>query len=245
MGVEPILIIPPGFAAFDRRLKKETRTVPDRIEKLIRGFHFKHRKAVIQRSDFSPEGKRRLRFIVRVFPRAPKRPKKIEGIEAGTGSWWRGADVDRVEEGAAARTEKKIGKPTFRATKKRFLLIPWGDFLTKTGRPRRARRDIGGRTVQAPILIRDLPGTRIIKGKDGKLRVIQRLAAGQRGKFETGAKGTRSKGLGSRERIVGILVRQARSKQGLDFFGSWDSLADDRDRMSDEMLDRLAADMAR
>ena len=91
----------------------------------------------------------------------------------------------------------------------------------------------------APVLIRELPGTRIVRGCDGKLRVIQRLEGGVRGRHESGIKGIRGKRLGERERVVGILVRQARVVQGLDFFGSWDRLAPQREARYERLLEDL------
>ena len=214
------------------------------MEKLVRGYHFQHRLEVIRSSNFSPEGKRRLKFIVRVFPRRPVKPKKISDIEAGTGSWWKGADIRDKREGVAARLEKRVGRSMTKPTRKKFLLIPWGDFRTPGGKPRKERRDVGGRTVTAPILIRKLPNTRIVKTQKG-LRVVQRIAAGERGRFDSGAKGVKKKGLGSRDRVVGLLVRSIKTPQGLDFFASWDRLAGDRDKAAGAFLEKVTAMMAR
>ena len=70
-------------------------------------------------------------------------------------------------------------------------------------------------------------------------RVIQRLEGGVRGRHESGIKGIRGKRLGERERVVGILVRQARVVQGLDFFGSWDRLAPQREARYERLLEDL------
>lgn len=226
-----------GFAELERYLTRLPATAATRLQKVETRNHLDHRKEIVRRSTFSGAAKQRIGKAITVWPRGKPDRKRIRDVEAGTSSFWRG-DVTTVGEGVAARVEKRIGKSTTRPTRKRYLLIPWGDFLTPTGRPRRERRDIGGRSVMAPVLIRDLPGTRVAKIA-GKLRVIQRLEPGARGRFESGAKGTTKKTRGVRERIVGILVREARVVRGLDFFGSWEGL----ERVRNDRYDRMLLDV--
>lgn len=240
MVFEPQVVLT-GFDELERYLRRLPQEAALRLQAAVVANHLDHRKEILRSSTFSPEGIRNLRFAIRVFPSKRVQPRRIQDVEGGTSSFWKGADIESPREGVAARVEKRIGTRITRPTRRRYLLIPWGDYLTPSGRPRRERRDVFGRSVLAPVLIRDLPGTRIVRGRDGKLRVIQRLEGGARGRFEGGIKGVRGKRLGERERVVGILVRQARVVQGLDFFGSWDRLRQQRDARYDRLLDSLLA----
>ncbi|MEE9609504.1 MAG: hypothetical protein V3U03_17340 [Myxococcota bacterium] len=238
--IEPFVQLT-GFDELTRFLRKLPEAAAPRLQGALVKNHLEHRAEIVRSSRFSPRGTRNLKFAIRVFPSKRREVKKISDVEAGTSSFWKGADITSTAEGVAARLEKRIGAAITRPKRKRFLLIPWGDFLTATGRPRRERRDVGGRSVQAPILIRNLPGTRVVKSRDGKLRIVQRLQPGERGRFESGAKGTSKSKLGARERVVGILVRQVRVVRGLDFFGSWDRLAPKRNDRYDRLLNAILA----
>lgn len=240
MGIEAHVDLT-GFDELTRFLNKLPQEAAPRLQRVIVRNHLDHRDEIVRSSGFSPQGTRNLKRAIKVFPSKRVDVKRIDQVVGGTSTFWKGVGINRPAEGVAARVEKRIGSAVTRPTRKRFLLIPWGDFLTPTGRPRRERRDVGGRSVQAPILIRQLPGTRIVRSKSGKLRVVQRLQQGERGRFESGAKGVGKKKLGSRERVVGILVRRARVVRGLDFFGSWDRLSAKRDARYDRLLTDVLA----
>lgn len=228
-----------GTEQIDELFRKLPETAANRLQAVMVRNQLDHRAEVVRSSTFSPEGNRRLRFALRVFPSERVERKRIDEVEAGTVSFWRGIEIERPEEGVAARLEKQIGPATVGPTRKRYLLIPWGDFTTPSGRPRRERRDIHGISVMAPVLIRDLPGTRVVLGRDGRRRIVQRINEGERARFEGGIRGIRSKKLGTRERVVGILVRQARVVRGLDFFGSWERLEQARTERYNRMLEAL------
>lgn len=238
MPIEPTIKLS-GFRDLDRFLARLPNEAAGRLQAVLVKNHLEHRREVLRTSTFSAEGKRRLRFAIRVFPSRRVQPTKIEDVEAGTASWWKGGELEDPSLGAAARLEKRVGSSVLRPVRRRYLLIPFGDFITRTGRPRRERRTVQGRSVMAPVLIRELPGTRVVTDRSGRKKIIQRLPAGRRGRFESGIKGVRGTRLGARERVVGLLVRQARQIQGIDFHGSWDRLEASRDARFARMLDDL------
>lgn len=238
------------FLRGDKELAKFFSRLPassaERLQRVEIRNHLDHKKEVVRASSgFSAEGQRRLRAgrpgtgAIRVLPAKKVTPKRITDVTAETTSYWRGQDIKDPAEGVAARLEKRIGKPTSRPKRKRFLLIPVNDFLTRSGRPRRERRTVNSVSTQAKIDLRKLPNTKVIKLPSGKLLLIQRLKAGQRGRFESLTKGTRGKNLGTRDRVVGILVRQAKATQALDFFGSWARLAGKRDARYERMMNDI------
>ena len=231
----------------DKKLAKFLTNLPNRaaanLQRIEIRNHLDHKQAVIKASSgFSAEGLRRLKAgrpgegAIRVLPAKQVTPKKIADVTAETTSYWKGQGIDDPAEGVAARLEKRVGKSTSRPKRKRFLLIPVNDFVTPKRRPRRERRTVSGISTMAKVELRKLPDTKVIKTPRGRLLLIQRLKSGQRGRFETGAKGVRSKRLGKRERVVGILVREAKATQALDFFGPWDRLANKRDARYDRLL---------
>jgi hypothetical protein len=232
-----------GFDELADELRRLPREAAQRLQNVAIANHRDHRKLVIQRSsaNFSAEGQRSLRFIVRTIPegRGKVLVDRIDDVDAGTVSYWKGSVRD-PRDGAAARLEKEIGDDTTRPKRRRFLLIPQGDFVTPSGRPRRR----SGK----PIDIGDLPNTAIIRTRSGKRLLIQHLDAGVAGDSERLAArqrgaplGRKRSDLGQRSRVVGILVRQARGFQGLDFFGPWRELQSVRDRRFQAILDDIAA----
>ena len=228
-----------GFKELERYLQRLPAAAALRLQAVEIKNHLEHRAEIVKRSTFSPQGTRNIKRAIKVHPSRRTEPKTIQAVEAGTSSFWRGIGVENPNEGVAAIVEKSVGQSKIKPRHKRFLILPFGDFLTPGGRPRRQRRDVGGRSVMAPVLIRDLPGTRVVNVRN-KLRVIQRLEPGQRGKFESGAKGVRKGRLGVRERIVATLVKSARVVRGLDFFGSFGALEKKRlDRYSRMLQDVL------
>ncbi len=241
-----------GFDELAKELKRLPKEAAARLQSAVIRNHLDHRKEIIRSSKMTAQAKRVMKFAIRVFPgsggrqRRQKRvtPKNIAAVFGETVSFWKGAEATDPAEGTAARIEKSIGKSTIKPTKRRFLLIPQGDFLTPTGRPRRKRR--GGRTVTLDP--RDLKGDVFtIRTKSGELILVERLRKGQAGQFERtaarqrGAPLGRAKGLGERTRIIGVMKKQAKGFRGLDFFGSWNRLQSKRTDRYTRLLDDIVA----
>lgn len=237
MAFEPQVILT-GFDELQRFIGKLPASAANHLQAVEVKNYLQHRKEVVRTHGFSPASTSRIRGSLRVFPRGRTNRRRIRDVEAGIATWWAGTEITDPKEGVAARLEKRVGKRTTKPRRKQYLLIPFGDFRTATGRPRRKRRNVKGISVLAPVLIRELKNTRVVRMRDGKLRVVQRLKKGERGQFEKTPR-VRKNRLGSRDRIVGILVRVARVRQGLDFFGSWDRLRRSRDERYDRMLERV------
>lgn len=241
---------------FDELLK-ELRGLPNRaagrLERVLIANHLDHRKEVLSSSDLSAAGKRGMRHAILVYPKAKKgssgkfsfeSAKKISDIEVGTVSYWTGPKLSdgswpKASEGAAARIEKSIGDPVIRAESGKMLLIPQGDFVTPTGRPRKVKTPYG----RAPIDIAGLPNVRAVKLPNGRVVLIQTIDAGaygaesRRASREGGLRGVKQHELGRRERIVGVLKKQVKAFRGLDFFGSWERTRHIRERRFKAILD--------
>ena len=241
-----------GFKELDRELQRLPNKLANRLQGAVIRNHLDHRNEVINSSKLTAEGKRNIKFAIRVFPGSggtqrnsggkskTKRVnvRRIKDVFGETVSFWKGAD-STVAEGAAARIEKTIGKTTIRAKKKRLLFIPQGDFTTRTGRPRRKR--VGGRLVALDP--RALKDTFTVRTGRGTLLVVQHLKGGKAGTFERqgarerGGKLGGARGLGSRTRVVGILKKQVKGSRGLDFFKSWNRLQGKRTDRYTRLLD--------
>lgn len=238
-----------GFDELAKEFRRLPKEAAARLQAAVVANHLDHRKEIIASSKMSPEGKRLMKFAIRVFPGGGGRqrrrtiPSKVQDVTGETASFWKGSEVDDPAEGAAARIERQIGESTLRPKRRRLLLIPQGDFVTPTGRPRRKRR--GGRTVTFDPRT-DLKGdTFVVKTRSGELILVEELERGAAGQFERqaarqrGAPLGRASGLGVRTRVVGILKRQAKGFRGLDFFGSWNRLQTKRTNRYDRLLDDL------
>lgn len=223
-------------------LQKELRALPaqaaQRLQNAVAANHADHRREVIESSDFSPEGKRLMKFAIRIQPNPSSGRRKVDRLEDVVGetySTWKGHYADRVEDGAARLIEKQVGEDLIRPRSARYLLIPQGDFLTPSGRPRRTRQGPGG--TLASVSLKDEPDTAVIEVRGRKL-LVQNLRGSDRGRFER-ATGTTKRTRGDRMRVIGVLVRQAKQARPLDFFGSWDRLESRRDARFDRLLDDL------
>jgi hypothetical protein len=239
-----------GFDELSSYLKRLPQRMAKRMQAAVIANHLDHRSEIIRSSSMSEQAKRNMKFVIRVFPggggksgRSRVDVNRLEDVTGETVSFWKGAGETDPARGAAARTEKSIGAQVIRPIRDQYLLIPQGDFITPSGRPRRTRS--GGRMM--PIDLSKLPGTRVVRIR-GKLMMIQTLAAGALGEAERKAArekkirlGT-TKRLARRERVVGVLVKQAKAFRGLDFFGSWDRLASKRTARYDRVLDDAIAD---
>jgi len=236
-------IVTTGFDDLENYLSKLPQRAAQRLQNVAAANHQEHKREAIKRSrrHFSPEGRRVLSYLVRVHPssRKPRKVKRLEDVDAATASYWKGATAKDPREGAAVRIETSLGGGTNRPKRRRFLLIPMGDLLTPTGRVRRK----GGK----PVMVADLPDTRVVRLRSGKRIVVQRIASGTVGQHERAAARARGaplsrkkKDLGERERVVGVLVRQAKQFAGLDFFGSWNALKSRREQRFDRILDDIA-----
>lgn len=227
-------------------LRKLPQRAAQRLQSALIANHIDHKKAVIAQSNFSPEGRRLMKFAIRVAPSSRSGRvivKKLSEVRGETFSVWRGSGTTDPDEGAAARIEKRVGKSVIRPKRSRFLLIPQGPMLTPSGRPKRKR--IGG--VLTAIPLRDIKDATVIKTRSGRRLLIRRKKARRRGKrrqFTVGTGGERIgtplAGLeGERVEVIGVLVRQARQARPLDFFGSWDRLAGKREGRYKRLLDEL------
>lgn len=199
----------------------------------IRG-HIAHRREILRTTTFSAQGRRGLTRAIRIEPAPNKKSRavarRIQDVKGETFSVWKGESERPVAEGTAALLEKQIGPAALRPSRARALLVPAGDFLTPTGRPRRKGRQ--------KLDLSEVPDTTIVK-TGGKRRLIQRLEAGKRGQYESGAKGIHRKQLGRRARIVAFVVKRVDHERGIDFFGSWNRLQASRDKLLDNAIAKV------
>lgn len=112
-----------GFKELDEYLKRLPQEAAGRLQAVVVKNHLEHRKEIMRSSTFSPEGTRNLRFAIQVFPRSRKQPKRLQDVEGGTSSFWRGAEIESPAEGVAARLEKRVGVSVTTPRRRRFLLI--------------------------------------------------------------------------------------------------------------------------
>ncbi len=269
-----------GFEELEAVLKTLDDTAAQAVQNTLGDIMASTKEEILRRSTLTAEARRRMSFALRTSP-ATRFSKKGAGgfsikargrkvstlaeVKAEIFSTWKGQGITNPAEGAAARIERSIGPAQIRPKRRRFLLIPAGDFVTKGGRGRtemvggqmiertskktgrKSKRRVGGRRVSLDLAA--LPGTFVVKTGRG-LRLMQRLEGGARGRFEKAADAgglTKSgrkrkisaKKLGARTRLVAVLVKSAKQARPLDFFGTWESLAADREARFDAMLDGL------
>lgn len=224
-----------GFDELDRLL----RTLPNRMAGDLQGALVRSaidaKREVVKRSNMSETGKRAIRArdgIVRIRPATRVVPKRLDDVFLEFYSDWKGTDGP-PEEGFARQIEKEVGEDRYTPKRARRLLIPVGDFVTASGRPRRTGRGPGSRKVD----IAKLPGTRVVPLGRGRLIIVQDLVAGDRGQSER-TKGVRKSKLGERSRVVGILVPSAEIRTTLDFFGAWDAAEPSRRRHLERVLEK-------
>ena len=216
-----------------KKLDQLLRTLPQRgaarLQRAMRSNGIDHVGAVRKRSTFSPESNRRMASSIRIEPKTfNAKTIKLKDVYLDEFTRWGLGREDNPKLAAAARIEKRVGLTQAKPTGgRRFLGIPAGILRTPQGRVKRK----AGKQVE----LRDQPNTKLIKLKGGNLLVVLDKNKGRRSKAEaTGDGGSDTKR--KQHAVVGILVKGAFVRRGLDYFDSWDSLERNRDDRYDRML---------